>query len=183
MARSGVADGVSPLAVLNAVIAALAWLVYGLVADDPVVWIVSMVAVVPGVWAVLLLRRRTALADLLAAGAWAGIVVSLSAAAGFLAAALAMGVVVSQGPQVWQAVREHDLSGLSPATWWLSILDAATWGAYGIAVGDPALKGYAVVLTLSAVAVLARISWTWRRGPAVVGVPGPGCCVGESISR
>ncbi|MEI2652080.1 MAG: hypothetical protein V9G12_07980 [Microthrixaceae bacterium] len=182
MARSGVADGVSPLAALNAVIAALAWLVYGLVADDPVVWIVSMVAVVPGVWAVLLLRRRTALADLLAAGAWAGIVVA-SAAAGFLAAALAMGVVVSQGPQVWQAVREHDLSGLSPATWWLSILDAATWGAYGIAVGDPALKGYAIVLTLSAVVVLARISWTRRRGPAVVGVPGPGATFGESISR
>mgnify|MGYP001217073457 FL=1 len=182
LARSGVADGVSPLAALNAVIAALAWLVYGLVADDPVVWIVSMVAVVPGVWAVLLLRRRTALADLLAAGAWAGIVVA-SAAAGFLAAALAMGVVVSQGPQVWQAVREHDLSGLSPATWWLSILDAATWGAYGIAVGDPALKGYAIVLTLSAVVVLARISWTRRRGPAVVGVPGPGAAFGESISR
>ena len=80
LARSGVADGVSPLAALNAVIAALAWLVYGLVADDPVVWIVSLVAVVPGVWAVLLLRRRTALADLLAAGAWAGIVVASAAA-------------------------------------------------------------------------------------------------------
>ena len=161
LARSGVADGVSPLAALNAVIAAVAWLVYGLVVADPVVWIVSLVAIVPGVWAVVLLRRHTVVADLLAAGAWAGVVVA-AGAAGWLAAALSLGVIVGQGPQVWRALREHDLRGLSPATWWLSILDAATWGAYGVAVGDPALQGYAVVLSTSAVIVLGRIAWTTR---------------------
>lgn len=165
LARSGVADGVSALAALNALIAAVAWLVYGLVVDDPVVWVVSLLAVIPGLWAVVLLRRRTVLTDLLAAGTW-GLVVVAAGVAGYLAAALAMGVVVSQGPQVWQAVREHDLGGLSPATWWLSILDAATWGAYGLAVGDPALQGYAVVLSTSAAVVLARLWWTSRAARA-----------------
>lgn len=161
LARSGVADGVSALSALNALIAAVSWLVYGLVVDDPVVWIVSLVAVVPGLWAVVLLRHRTVPVDLVAAGAWAGVVVA-AAVAGFLAAALGVGVVVTQGPQVWRACRDHDLSGLSPATWWLSILDAATWGAYGIAVVDPALIGYAAVLSTSALVVLVRISWTER---------------------
>ena len=80
--------------------------------------------------------------------------------AGYLAAALAVGVLVTQGPQVWRACRERDLSGLSPATWGLSILDAAAWGAYGVAADDAALIGYAVVLSSSAVVVLTRIRWT-----------------------
>ncbi|MFN8051987.1 MAG: hypothetical protein U0Q22_11145 [Acidimicrobiales bacterium] len=161
LARSGVAEGVSPLSALNAVIAAVAWLVYGLVADLPIVWIVSLLAILPGVWAVLLLRRHTVLADVLWASAWVGVIVA-AAAAGLLAAALGLGVVVTQGPQVWRACRDHDLSGLSPVTWWLSILDALTWGAYGIAVGDPALIGYAAVLSTSAVVVLSRLWWVAR---------------------
>jgi len=159
LARSGVADGVSPLSALNGLIAAVSWLVYGLLVDDPVVWIVSLVAVLPGVWTVAMLRRETTWRDLLTAGAWAGSVVT-AALAGYLAAALAVGVLVTQGPQVWRACRERDLSGLSPATWGLSILDAAAWGAYGVAADDAALIGYAVVLSSSAVVVLTRIRWT-----------------------
>jgi len=166
LARRGVADGVSPLAALNALVSALAWFVYGLVADDPVVWVVSLVAVVPGLWAVVLLTPSTTRRDVLLAGSWAAVVV-VAGVAGALAAALAMGVVVSQGPQVWQALRDDDLDGLAPATWWLSLLDAATWGAYGLAVGDAALRGYAVVLSTSAVIVLLRIRWTRRRAAAV----------------
>lgn len=161
LARSGVADGVSPLAGLNALIGILAWLVYGLVVHDPIIWIVSLVAVVPGTWVVLLLRRSTTFRDLAMAGVWATVVV-VAGAAGWLAAVLALGVVVGQGPQVWRAVRERDLRGISPATWWLAILDASTWGTYGIAVADPALMGYAVVLSSSAVIVLSRIWWTER---------------------
>lgn len=183
LARSGVAEGVSPLSALNALISAVSWLVYGLVVDDPVVWIVSLVAVVPGAWAVMLLRRRTTARDLAIAGTWASLV-AVAAIVGVLAAALAVGVVVTQGPQVLQACRDDDLRGLSPATWWLSILDATTWGAYGAAVGDAALLGYAAVLSTSAIIVLARIRWTSRAGrraaPTGVPVTGPGTV--ESVS-
>ena len=43
-----------------------------------------------------------------------------------------------------------------------SVLDAATWGAYGVAVGDGALMGYGVVLVSSSVVVLSRVWWTSR---------------------
>src|SRR5207344_2832061 len=110
----------------------------------PVVWGVSVVALVPGLWMVVLLRRETKRSDVAAAGSWLGVQV-VAAAVGLFAAVLAAGVVVTQGPQVVKAVRESDLSGIAPATWWISVLDAATWGAYGVAIGDAALMGYGVV--------------------------------------
>jgi uncharacterized protein with PQ loop repeat len=166
LARSGVADGVSPLAALNAVVVAVAWVVDGLIAGLPVVWVVSVVAMVPGAWAVVLLREHIRPTDLVCAGAWiAALLIAL--ATGTFAGMLGVGVVVTQGPQVWRAVREDDLDGLSPATWWLSILDAVTWGAYGLAVGHAALVGYAAVLSASAVTVLVRIWWTRRSSAAV----------------
>lgn len=167
LARSGVAEGVSSLSALNALISAVSWLAYGLVVADPVIWVVSLVAVVPGVWSVALLRRRTTRRDLAIAGTWAGVVV-VAAATGWLAVALGVGVLVTQGPQVLEACRNDDLRGLAPATWWLSLLDAFTWGAYGAAVGDPALLGYAAVLSTSAVIVLGRIRWTSRRAAVMV---------------
>lgn len=168
LARSGVADGVSPLGALNAVVADVAWFAYGLGAGLPVVWVVSLIALVPQIWAVVLLRSRTVAGDVAWAAVW-GAVVAASAAGGTLATTLALGVVVTQGPHVWRACVEPDLRGIAPATWWLSMLDAATWGAYGAAVGDPALGGYAVVLAASAVVVLGRVGWTRRRVGSVLG--------------
>jgi glucose uptake protein GlcU len=86
----------------------------------------------------------------------------VAAALGLLVAVLALGVLVTQGPQVLRALRESDLRGLASATWWLSLLDATTWGAYGLAVGDPALVAYGVVLSTSAGIVLCRIRLTRR---------------------
>ncbi len=145
LARHGVADGVSPLAAMNAAIGAGAWLGYGLLRGLPAVWIVSLLALVPGLWTVALLRRHVVGRDLAWAGLWLAVLVA-AGGGGLLAAALGLGVVVTQGPQVVRAFRTRDLGGLSPATWWISILDATTWGAYGLALGDAALMGYGIVL-------------------------------------
>jgi len=75
---------------------------------------------------------------------------------------LGAGVLVTQGPSVLKALREDDLRGISPATWWISIADAAAWGAYGVAVDSTALVGYGLVLSTSAIVVLGRIWWTGR---------------------
>ncbi len=168
LARRGVAAGVSPLAALNAVVATLGWLAYGLVVGLPVVWIVAALALVPGLWTVALLAGSTRREDLMVAGGWAAVVV-LSFGVGLAAGVLAVGVLVTQGPQVWLAARERDLSGIAPATWWLAIADATSWGAYGVAVADPALMGYGLVLSASASVVLARLWWTRRAvlAPAV----------------
>jgi uncharacterized protein with PQ loop repeat len=73
LARTGAAGGVSALASLTAVLAALGWLTYGLLAGLPIVRAVSLAALVPCVWQVALLRRQTTRNDLVAAGSWLGV--------------------------------------------------------------------------------------------------------------
>ena len=165
LARSGVAAGVSSAAALNAVVSALAWIAYGLAQGLPVVWGVSVLALVPSTWQAVLLRRQVTRRDL--AGVAAFVAGLLAAAAlGVLGVALAGTVVVTTGPQVRRVLREHDLSGIAPATWWVAVVDAVTWGAYGWAVSDAALIGYFVALLGAAVIVLSRLAWTSRTAPS-----------------
>lgn len=162
LARTGTTAGVSPIAAANAVTSAMAWLAYGLVEDLLVVWIVSVIALVPGVWSVWLLRHEFGRGDVVIAGAIAAVFV-LAAAAGFIAVALGLGVVTTAGPQVWRSVRQSDLRGIAPMTWFVALADALSWGAYGVVLGDRALEGYAVVLLTSALIVLGRVAWTAKR--------------------
>lgn len=161
LARSGVAAGVSAAAALNAVVSAAAWIAYGLAQGLPAVWAVSVLALVPCTWQALLLRRQVTRRDLAAVG---GFVAALAVASvlGVLGVALAGTVVVTTGPQVRRVLREHDLSGVAPATWWVAVVDAVTWGAYGWAVSDAALLGYFVALLAAAVVVLGRLAWIDR---------------------
>ena len=174
LARTGVSSGVSPLSGIHATIAAAAWLVYGVEAHLPLVWGVSVAALVPSLWTNALLWRRTTRHDALWGLAWLVALVGLRSV-DLLSAGLAGGVLVTQGPQVRTAVRSDDLGGLAPATWWVSLADAASWGAYGWALGDAALLGYAVVLSSCATIVLVRLRATRdtnRHLRHVVAVPG-----------
>ena len=156
--RTGLAAGVSPLAAINSVVITGAWLTYGLSTGIFAVWAVSVVALIPGVWMIVLLARRVSPTDALWASCLLGALLA-AAAAGVLAGSLAAGVLVSSGPQVWRALRHDDLRGIAPATWWVAVGDAVSWGAYGFVVHDAALKGYAAVLLASAVTVLLRLQW------------------------
>lgn len=165
LARSGVATGVSPSATLNAVVSAVAWIAYGAAQGLPVVWGVSVLALVPCTWQALLLRGHVTRRDLASVGGFVAALV-VAAASGVLGLALAGTVLVTTGPQVHRVLREHDLSGIAPATWWVAIVDAVTWGAYGWAISDAALIGYFVALLAAAVIVIARLAWT-NRTPAL----------------
>jgi uncharacterized protein with PQ loop repeat len=159
LVRTGLPEGVSPLAALNAVISETAWLIYGLQAGLVPVWAVSVAALVPGVWTIVLLRRQIAIGDLVRAGIW--LVVILGAwSGGVLGVVLGGSVLVSIGPQVWTAVRSSDLRGLSVFTWLLAIGDGLLWGAYGLVIGDGALLGYAAVLLTGASIVIVRMVQT-----------------------
>ncbi|MCB1262930.1 MAG: hypothetical protein KDB33_21395, partial [Acidimicrobiales bacterium] len=57
--RTGLPAGVSTVAAWNALLCDLGWAAYGASADLPPVLWVSVVAAVPGVWTVVLLRRET----------------------------------------------------------------------------------------------------------------------------
>lgn len=159
--RTGVAAGVSAVAAANAVTSATAWLVYGLAHGLVVVWLVSIAALVPGLWTVALLRREFGAGGLAVAGGVAGVFV-IAGATGLLGGALSLGVLVTAGPQVWRSLRHSDLRGIAPATWLVAVADATCWGAYGIVIGDRALQGYGVVLLASAAIVLGRVVTTRR---------------------
>jgi len=159
LARTGVPDGVSPMAAINIAVSELAWLVYGLVEGLVPVWAVSLVSLPLALWTVGLLRRQVGRRDLAGGAAWLA-VMAATWALGILGLALALSVVVNYGPQVVTALRSDRLEGLAPATWWLALLDAATWGAYGLVVADPELILYTVVLSTSAGIILVRIRQT-----------------------
>ena len=157
LARHGVPAGVSALASLNAVISAVAWIAYGLHVGLPVVWGVSIAALAPCTWQLVLLRRQVTRVDLGSAALLVGGLV-VAGVLGVLGVALGGLVVVTAGPQVRRVFVDHDLSGVAAGTWWVAIVDATTWGLYGLAVRDVALVGYFVVLLAASVIVLARLS-------------------------
>ncbi len=165
--RTGVPNGVSPLASMNSAMSDLAWVLYGTAAGLVPVWGTAVVGLVPGLWTVVLLRRQITRRDVIAVSLWLAVILG-SAATGTLVAILGISVVVNQGPQVWQALRDDDLWGISPTTYVLAIFDATLWGAYGIAAADPAVIGYGVVLLTAALTVLGRIWWTRRTAVAPI---------------
>lgn len=167
--RTGVPDGVSPMAAMNAALSDIGWILYGLAAGLVPVWLTAVVALVPGVWTVWLLRREATRRDLLWSCVWLA-TIGLAWASGTLVAILGVSVIVNQGPQVARALRERDLRGVSPTTYVLALADAGLWGAYGVAADDVAVMGYAVVLFAAAVTVLTRIWWTRRSATSRLGV-------------
>jgi uncharacterized protein with PQ loop repeat len=158
LVRTGIPNGVSSIAIMNIALTELAWLLYGVIEGLLPVWAVSLPALPLGLWTVVLLRHQITRRDLLVSGAWL-LAIVVGFATGTLAVILAASVFVNYGPQVLTALRGEHLEGLAPATWFLALLDAGLWGAYGVAVGDPALLGYCIILTLFALVILWRI---WR---------------------
>jgi len=176
LARTGLPEGISTVAAMNAVISDAAWIAYGLQAGLLPVWLVALVGVVPGVWTVVLLRREVDRGDLVRSGAWLAVIV-VAALVGGLGVILAASVLVNVGPQVWTALRSNDLRGLSAFTWVLAIGDGLLWGAYGWVVADVALLAYAGVLVTGALIVLLRMAMTRSfttdlAGPAVPALEG-----------
>ena len=160
--RTGVAAGVSPLAAMNGVIGDLAWVVYGISAGLPAVWVVCAFALIPAIWTFALLRPEVRRNNLMVAAVWA-LALVVSAMFGAIGITLGLGVLVTQGPQVWTALRDDDLRGIAPGAWWIAVLDATAWGLYGVGIDDGALMGYGVVLNVAAAIVLGRVWWTDRR--------------------
>jgi len=164
--RTGASDGVSPQALLNGFASDIGWLAYGLAAGLAPVWAAAAVALPIGLVTLSLVRARIRWHHLSVAAGWGvGLAGSwmVGGALG-LGTMLGVSVVVNHGPQVLLALRGSDLSGLHPATWWISLADAALWGGYGLLADDVALMAYGVILGSAGVVVLGRIAWTRRGG-------------------
>jgi uncharacterized protein with PQ loop repeat len=166
--RTGVPNGVSPIAVMNIALTELAWLLYGVVEGLVPVWVVSLPAFPLAAWTAVLMRDRITRRDLTISGLWLA-AIAVGFVTGTLAVVLTASVFVNYWPQVYTALRGRHLEGLAPATWYLAILDATLWGAYAIAVGDPALIGYCIILNVFSLTILWRI-WRTREDAVVLAV-------------
>ena len=65
------------------------------------------------------------------------------------------------GPSVIAAWRSHVPVGISPATWWLTVLEGLKWGFYGVLVFSGPIVVYGSTAVLLAALVLLRL-WTTR---------------------
>ena len=160
--KTGATEGVSPQALLNGFASDIGWFTYGLAAGLTPVWVAAGIAMPIGLFTLSLVRANVRRHQVAVAFVW-GIVLAgawLVGGALGLGAMLGVSVVVNHGPQVLVALRGSDLSGLHPATWWISLADAGLWGGYGVLADDVALMAYGIILGTAGIVVLARIAWT-----------------------
>ena len=175
--RTGVRDGVSWLATANGIVSTSGWLAYGLLVERPVLWVPSIVALVPELCTLLLLgvrppdRRQFAMF-----AGWLALV-ALSYPIGGVAALggmIGLGVVVGVTPAVITALRSDRLEGIARRTWQIALLDAALWGAYGFGTAEPLTAFYGIVLGSGAAIILWRVAVTSRRAVAASEAPAVG---------
>jgi uncharacterized protein with PQ loop repeat len=167
--RTKVALGVAWLGVANAVASTVGWLIYGLAVSNPILWVPSLVALVPEVITLALvgLRPPDARQALLFAG-WAGAVAlayPLGGAA-LLGGVIGIGVLMGVLPHVVVALRSDRLAGVARRTWQIALVDGAVWGAYSIWSKEPLTAFYGLVLVSGSLVVLWRLHVTGGRDVA-----------------
>jgi uncharacterized protein with PQ loop repeat len=161
--RTHSVEGVSSATTMLGVVVAVAWIAYGLARGLPTVYLLSFVFLAGYLVTATLLWQRgrrsgVGLAALLASG-----FVAVTAGLGWTALGLVLGAVaIAQfAPQVIEANRATDLSGLAPGTCVVWLLDGIVWGGYGLLVDDGPLLVYAVVMFGVGAGVL--VPWfRWR---------------------
>lgn len=108
-------------------------------------------------------------------GALAGLGFAALAVAGgwlLLGTVLAMATLPQFLPQVVEAWRSDDLTGLAPGTYLVGALDGVVWGGYGVLVADAPLVLYGVIMcSVAAAVLLPRYRWARRRALAVAVEP------------
>jgi uncharacterized protein with PQ loop repeat len=149
----------------------VAWVAYGIARGLLPVAVLSGAYVLGYVIVAVLLVRRgnrrgvgtgmLAATALALVGGWAA-----------LGTVLALAVLPQFLPQVVEAWRADDLTGLAPGTYLIAILDGVVWGGFGAVAGDRPLVLYGVIMCSVAVAVLVpRYRWAARQAAAVPGEP------------
>jgi hypothetical protein len=157
--RSGDVAGVSPVWAGLGLVTNLAWVLYlgrngiwGAVLAPAVAVLaygttLGVIRDKAGPWAKVSVAYAAVLAGMAAGGGLAGISLFLILAP-----------VIQLAPAVAAAYRSRCPSGLSPATWALSLAEAGLWGIYGWMVADTALVGYGLVTSAGSLLVLFRLA-------------------------
>lgn len=161
--RSGIRVGVAWLGLVNAVISTTGWLIYGLAVGNPVLWVPSLVALVPEIVTLALLgfRPPDARQAAMALG-WASAIALAFPLGGapLLGAVIGVGVLTGVLPHVIVAVRSDRLTGVARRTWQIALVDGAVWGTYSLWSREPLTAFYGVVLVSGSIVVLWRLRVT-----------------------
>jgi hypothetical protein len=152
--------GVSWLGTANAMVSTTGWFIYGVGVGEPVLWVPSLVALVPEAATVALLGwRPPSRRDALVCAGWAVLVLSAWPSGGRFALGVVIGVGIVAGvvPHVVTVLRSADVHGVARRTWQIALVDAALWGAYSIPAREPMTGFYAIVLGTGATVILWRL--------------------------
>ena len=163
--RTGRIEGVSPAWAAVGMTINLGWLAY-VVDGEFWVTIPSIIAAISSFALALYLMYRNG-ADvrpgllMSAAVAVASVVIQLAAGWTVLGTVLGLCNGLYLGPAVIAAWRSHTPVGISPATWWLTVLEGFKWGLYGVLVLAIPIMVYGSTAILLALMVLLRL-WVAR---------------------
>ena len=163
--RTGRTEGVSPAWAAGGATINLGWLTYVIEGRFWVTIPSIIVAIASFALALYLLYRNGASirAGLLMSGAIAVASVAIQQAAGWTALGTVLGLSngLYLGPSVVAAWRSHAPVGVSPLTWWLTVLEGLKWGFYGVLVEAVPIMVYGSTAILLALLVLLRL-WVAR---------------------
>ncbi len=165
LVRTGRIEGVSPAWAAVGMTINLGWLTY-VVEERFWVTIPSIIAAVVSFAVALCLLYRNG-ADvrpgLLISAVVAVASVGIQVAAGWTVLGTVLGLSngLYLGPSVIAAWRSHVPAGVSPVTWWLTVLEGLKWGFYGVLVFSGPIIVYGSTAMLLAALVLLRL-WVTR---------------------
>ena len=171
--RTGQTEGVSPTWAAVGMTINLGWFAY-VVENEFWETIPSIFAAVSsfGLALYLLYRNGTRVrASLLISAAVVLASVGIQRAAGWTVLGTVLGLSngLYLGPALIAVWRTHLPVGVSPGTWWLTVLEGFKWGLYGALVASVPIMVYGSTAILLAVGVLLRLWMTRHRIRAALG--------------
>ena len=173
LVRTGHTEGVSTIWAAVGMTINLGWLAYVL---ENQFWeaIPSIIAAVSSFGLALYLLCRngvSARTALLLSAAVAVASVGIQQAAGWTVLGTVLGLSngLYLGPALIAAWRDRAPVGVSPGTWWLTVLEGFLWGLYGVLVAAIPIMVYGSTAILLAAGVLLRLWMTRDRIRAALG--------------
>ena len=173
--RTGRTQGVSPVWAAVGMTINLCWLTY-VVENEFWETIPSIFAAISsfGLALYLLYRNGASVrAGLLMSAALVMASVGIQQVAGWTVLGTVLGLSngLYLGPALIAAWREYVPVGVSPSTWWLTVVEGFKWGLYGVLVAAVPIVVYGATAILLAVGVLLRLWMTRDRIRAAVQPP------------
>jgi uncharacterized protein with PQ loop repeat len=157
--RSGDTSGLSGTWAAFGIVTNLAWIMYlGSLGLWMAVMAPALAVATYGIMLIALARKTRGRDWMWASGLYAASLAVIGSLAGIeaLGLLLVLAPVIQLTPGVVAAYRERRPTGISPATWSLSAVEALLWGWYGWLVSDVALIGYGLVTGIGSMLILGR---------------------------